>query len=163
MNKYNRFIILFAILCMFALSGCSEIYITNISELNVRVSVNTPDSGSPSTRLVRPASIASVFSSNGGRYTVTVLPDEEYRGLLEDLQSEISEKLFKEGAALSVADVTRLTQRMNEIDQALERLDDQFGASCVGYVPDYESVTAYVSWDFTASQFVLECGSGSSE
>ena len=163
MNKTRPIMFSFVILCALALSSCSEVYVTNLTELNVRVSVNTPDSGSPSTRLVRPVEIESVFSSNGGRYSVTVLPDENYRELLEGLQRDISRKLFDEGATLSAADVSQLTQRMNEIDQALEALQGQAGASCSGFVPDFESVTVYVTWNAAASQFILECGSGSSE
>jgi len=162
MNKRKMLLLTACILGVLFLSGCSEVYVTNLSELNVRVSVVTPDTGKPSTRLIRPAGTTSIFSSNGGRYRVTILPDEEYRKLLDELKQEISRKLFHEGATLTSAEVKQLTQRLNDIDQIIGDIQDNYGASCSGYVPDYDSVTAFVSWDSGANKFVVQCGSGSS-
>jgi len=162
MRKQKMVMVTAFLLCVLFLSGCSEIYITNLSDFNVRVSVNTPDAGSPSIRNLRPAATVSVFSSNGGRYVVTILPDENFRKFLDELKQEISQKLMKEGAALTVEEVQRLTQRLNDIDLMVKEMQDDYGASCSGYVPDYESVTALVSWDQTLSKFTLSCSSGSS-
>ena len=59
------------------LTGCVDFAVVNISELDVRVSIQTPDSSGAYTRFIRAGDSASSFSSYGGGYTVSTLPDSE--------------------------------------------------------------------------------------
>ena len=144
------------LLCLL-LAGCSFVEIVNFSDLSARVRVQVPDSGSGYTRHVGPGRVAEVFSSHGGRYTVTALPDEEYRQLLLTIREDVTQRLFNEGATLTAAEVGELVNVLNTIDARLEELSTQF-ASCSGNVPEFETVTVTMSWDFDTSNWILICG-----
>jgi hypothetical protein len=144
------------ILLGLVLTGCSEVVVHNLSELQVRVLVRVPDEARGHTRVVRPADTEAFFSTTGGRYTVTTLPDEEYRQLLLDLQAEVGRRLFEERATLSAADVGRLVETLSSVDSQLDRMGEE-GASCQGHVPDFESVAVILTWDIGTSKWVLSC------
>lgn len=138
------------------LAGCTTIDVLNVSDSNARVLIQMPDQPGGVTRFLRPGDSTSTFSNYGGTVTITVLPDEEYRQLLKDLQTEISRRLFEEAASLSAADVSRLTERLNEVDAQLEQMADE-GASCSVRAPDFSSVTAVLSWSGSANNWELSC------
>ena len=150
--RWFGIVVLFGII----LSGCSFIRVQNVSEANVRVLVRTPDSNRGYTRVVTSGSVIDVFSSHGGRYTITTLPNEQYRALLNDLQQQVSERLFTEGKTLSAADVARLVERLNDIDHLLATLGDA-DTSCSGNVGDFDTAVAVVVWDETQQQWALTC------
>ncbi len=157
MSPIKKSILLAAAAVTLFLSGCTFVEVQNLSDLNARVLVRTPDSGSGYTRLVGSGEVASVFSGYGGRYTVTTLPNEAYRNLLIDLQAEISRRLFEERATLSGAEVARLVTRIQEISTLLDDLA-QKGASCAGNVPDFESALVVLVWDEQANNWEMTCG-----
>lgn len=138
------------------LGGCTFVQVQNVTELNVRVAVRVPDSSSTYTLMVSPVGIGEVFSSHGGPYSVTILPDEEYIQLLESIQNQITEKLFTEGATLSAEEVATLTRRINDIDAFLEEAKS-VNASCRGRVPDFETAVVTVSIEPATNSWVLEC------
>lgn len=154
----KRFQLAFLLLPLL-LSGCTFVRVINLSDLNARVQVYTPDSGSGYTRLVRAAGSVDVFAGHGGGYRVVMLPDEEYRALLDDIRTQITERLFTEGASLSAEDVRNLVQRLEAVDQALADLQE-VGGSCRGQVPDFETAIAIVNWNAEANNWSLECGGG---
>lgn len=138
------------------LSGCVTFDLINLSELNIRVMVHTPDSSRGVTKFLRPAGVDGTFSEFGGSYRIAILPDEEYRQLLLDLQSQITTRLFEEGAALSASDVANLTARVSEIDRALEDLARPL-PFCAGQAPDWSNVQAIVNYNTTINDYVIEC------
>lgn len=142
----------------FILSGCSFIRIQNVSEITATISIRTPDSGKAYTRNVPPAAIVDVFSSYGGRYTVTSIPSERYRQTLIDLQQQISTRLFEEGATLTAEEVRVLTDNLNLIDRLIEGMDEP-GASCSGSVADFDTSVVTISFDSNANLWNLYCGS----
>ena len=77
--KIKRQILFFGFLTALLLSGCSFVRIQNVSDTTVYVNVNVPDSGKAYTRIVGSGQIVDVFSSHGGRYTVTIMPNERLR------------------------------------------------------------------------------------
>ena len=156
----RRLILLATMSLALLLASCSFVRIQNVSDANATVLVRVPDSSQGYTRTVRPGAIIDVFSGHGGRYTITMLPDEQYRQLLEDLRTEVSRRLFEEGASLSADDVSRLVERLNDADNELARLA-QPGATCSGYLPDFDTVVVTLAWDFTTNQWALACSSGS--
>lgn len=139
------------------LAGCSFVAVQNVSEATAVVRVIVPDNGYGYTRKVRSGDMVEVFTGHGGRYTVTVLPDEDYRNLLTGLRAEISRRLFRERDALSADDVRNLVQRLRDVDEALADLARP-GASCGGTVSDFESVVATVSYDAANGRFSVSCG-----
>ena len=141
------------------LSGCSFVRIQNVSDAPITVSVNVPDSGKSYTRNIRAGDIVDVFSANGGRYTVTMIPGERYRESLGNLQQLISTRLFEERATLTAEEVTRLVQNLNEIDKLIEDLATPM-PSCSGYLPDFDTVVVVAAFDAVAVDYVLSCSSG---
>lgn len=141
------------------LSGCSFVRIQNVSDTPITVSVKVPDSGNSYTRIIRPGNLVDVFSGNGGRYSVTIIPSERYRDSLESMQRMVSTRLFEERATLSADEVTRLVQNLNEIDQLIDDLAKPM-PSCSGYLPDFDTVVVVVAYDMIANDYVLSCSSG---
>ena len=139
------------------LGGCSFVHVQNISEMPVYVLVKVPDSSKAYTRVVQPVGISEVFSGHGGRYTVTLLPNEDFVNLLQDLRGQISERLFTEGATLTSEEVAMLVNRLNDIDAALQSHLNSPSVSCSGNVPDYESAVVTVTYDQSLDRLTLDC------
>ena len=153
--KIKKQLIFIWFLLVLLISGCSFVRIQNVSDVRVYMSVRVPDSGKSYTRIIRPGQVVDVFSSHGGRYTVTVVPNERYETFLLDLQNQITKRLFEERATLTGEEVARLTQRLNEADQLLKELEEP-GASCSGYLPDFDTAVAVVVFDLSQNDFVLK-------
>jgi hypothetical protein len=154
----NRFAkkILHALVFIFLLSGCSFVRVQNVSDTNVRVLVNVPDSNAGISRNVRPGSVVDAFSSHGGRYSVTILPNERYREFLLDLRTEIGRRLFEERAELTGDEVGRLVARLNEVNVFLKELAEP-GASCSGSLPDFDTSVVIIVFDISLAKYVLSC------
>ena len=159
LNK-KTFILIALLISIVFLSGCSFIRIQNLADAPITVSVNVPDSGTSSTRYIQSGSIVDVFSANGGRYSITMLPGERYKATLENLRNIISKRLFEERETLSAEEVARLVENLHQIDQLIDDLAKPM-PSCSGYLPDFETVVAVVSFDSFNGEYVLSCGSGS--
>ncbi len=144
-----------------ALSGCSVVEVLNLSEVSVRVLVTMPDSSGGHTRLVGSGETAEMFSSHGGAYTVTTLPNEEYRQLVLDVRDQLSRRLFEERASLSAAEVAELVQRITPLEAAVAGLAGEQG-SCGNTVPDFGAATVTVVWDEIDGRWSLSCGQGQS-
>ncbi len=149
-------VLAFLALAALLLSGCTFIRIQNVSDVSVRVAVLVPDSGAASTRSVSSGGLVDVFSSHGGRYTVTVVPSEQYRETLLTLQQQISDRLFVERATLTAAEVGQLVQNLNHITDLLAELELP-GASCSGNVPDFETAVVVISFDSPNNAWQLSC------
>jgi hypothetical protein len=157
MEKTKKIIFLLVIFFLgLILSGCSFVRVQNLSDVNVRVSVTVPDTGTASTRLVRSGQIVDVFSTHGGRYTVTTLPDEQYREFLEEIRNAVTQRLYDERDTLTAEDVATLVQRLEDVDQALDGMA-QVGASCAGQLPDYETAVVTIAWDTESNNWELQC------
>lgn len=145
-----------ALLCAFLVSGCVSIDVQNVSEVDTRVLIRPPDSGRGYTRLVESGGIASTFSTQGGSFSITTLPNEEYRQLVMEVREQLGRRLFEEGATLTPAEVAEIVQRMAQLSENLELLGEE-QTSCSGSVTDFGSVTAVLSWDESAGKWVLTC------
>ena len=141
------------------LSGCSFVRIQNVSDASVRVRVRVPDSGTSYSRHIRPGRVEEFFSSHGGRYSVELVPTESYIDSLNSLQEIITQRLFTEGQTLSAAEVARLVENLNQIDQLLAEAAEP-GASCSGNVPDFDTSVVVVIYDPMAASYQLSCSSG---
>ncbi len=155
-NK-SKIIVCGLLLVVLALSGCSFIRIQNISDARLRVLVRVPDNRKGYTRSIQPGQIVDVFSGQGGRYSVTTLPDEQYRQLLIELRAEVSRRLFVDRQNLSADDVALLTSRLNDADSELERLNSGDSAFCAGFVPEFETVVVTAAWDLYEQNWSLVC------
>lgn len=164
MTKLNRSrTIFFAVLLLaLFLSGCSFVRIINVSAAPATVSVNVPDNGKAYVRTVSSGGIVDVFSSHGGGYTITMIPSEQYLEILNRLRSNIETRLFAERQTLTSEEVRQLVENLNHIDSLLEetRLP---GASCRGYVPEFDTAVVTISIDFDTNAWILQCESGSGE
>lgn len=158
LNK-KTFLLIALFFSVIILSGCSFVRVQNVSESEITVSVNVPDSGKSYTRNIEAGNIVDVFSANGGRYSVTMLPSERYRESLMNLQQLISARLFQDGATLTSAEVAQLVENMNSIDQLIAELENPM-ASCSGYVPDFETAVVTVIYDGSGSDYAMECSNG---
>ena len=156
MLSRNRLLHLILLGILILLSGCSFVRIQNVSSNQITVLVQVPDAGSGYTRNIDSGGIVDVFSSHGGRYTVTLIPSEEYRALLTDLQQQVGNRLFEERGTLTAAEVAILVERLNSIDQALEELTKP-GATCSGTLPEYDTVVVTVAFDSINSEYSLSC------
>jgi hypothetical protein len=138
------------------LSGCVNFKVLNLSEVSVRVLIDTPDSQTGTTKLVAAGGIGDTFSTHGGGFRISILPDEEYRSLLLEVQEQINQRLFTEGGTLSSSDVADLVSRISQIDQALADLARPYPV-CTGSAPDWSTVDAFVNYDSTAGTFTIDC------
>ena len=159
MMKKKSLILLAIILSIGILSGCSFVRIQNVSENTVTDLVNTPDSGKAYTRTIRGGQIVDVFSANGGRYTVTMIPTERYKDTLYTLQQQISNRLFEERATLTADQVATLVKNLNTIDQAIKDLAKPM-PSCSGYLPDFDTVVVIIALDYSTGNYEVSCSSG---
>ncbi|MCP4139691.1 MAG: hypothetical protein GY755_05275 [Chloroflexi bacterium] len=160
-KKFSRATLLFGLMLVFLLSSCSFVRIQNVAVSTATVSVRVPDSGKTYVRTIRSGAIVDVFSSHGGSYTITMIESEEYINFLKDLRSEIERKLFSEGKTLTAEEVVRLTENLKQIDSSLEQTRLP-GATCSGYVPDFDTVVVVISFDDFNANWSLSCSSGSS-
>ena len=160
--KRSRTIVFAILVLALFLSSCSFVRIQNVAATTATVSVRVPDSGKAYVRTIRSGAIVDVFSSHGGGYTITMIASERYLDTLNRLRSQIETRLFAERQTLTAEQVAQLVQNLNHIEQLLE--DTKLpGASCRGYVPDFDTAVAVVSFDDFNSMWELSCGSGSSE
>lgn len=147
-------------LCLVALAavGCSAVEVVNMSDTTVVVQVTVPDRSGSVTRSI-PAREASLFTSeHGGTYSVGTLPDRNYLELLQRLRSEISGRLFLEGASLSAADATRLQLQIIDIDREIKQeQSNSRGGFCRGRLPDWESARAVIAFDEAARRYRVDC------
>jgi hypothetical protein len=157
MKKKKIAALLFLPLVAILLSGCTFIRIQNVSDSPVRVAVIVPDSGGGYTRSIPSGGLVDVFSSHGGRYTVTIVPNEQYRETLLRLQEQISDRLFNERASLTGAEVAQLVENLNHITALLQELELP-GASCSGNVPDFETAVVVIAYDSFNNSWELSCG-----
>lgn len=149
------------LLAFLLLTACVDFNISNLSEVNARILIQTPDGGNY-TKSVKSYGNASGFSGHGGNYTISVVPDEQYLQLLRDLRQRISQRLFEEGNVLSAEEVARLVQNMEDIEAQLQK-EAERGASCSGAAPDFSSVNAIISWSNAESDWAISCGVVSEE
>jgi hypothetical protein len=159
-KKFPRTLLLFSLILVFSLSSCSFVRIQNIAATTATVSVRVPDSGKAYVRTIRPGAIVDVFSSHGGSYTITMIAGERYLETLNTLRSQIETRLFKEGKTLTAEEVTQLAENLKNIDKLLEQTKLP-GATCSGYVPDFDTVVVVISFDEFNTNWSLSCGSGS--
>ncbi len=160
-KKFPRTILLFSLMLVFLLSSCSFVRIQNVAATTATVSVRVPDSGKTYVRTIRSGAIVDVFSSHGGSYTITMISSERYLDTLNSLRSQIERRLFMEGKTLTAEEVRQLTENLNHIDSLLEQTKLP-GATCSGYVPDFDTVVVVISFDDFNTNWSLSCGSGSS-
>lgn len=147
---------LLLLLCVLFVGGCVGIDVQNVAEVEVRVLIRTPDSGRGYTRLVNAGEVASTFSTQGGTFTISTLPNEEYRQLVLDVREQLATRLYEERATLSPSDVADIVQRITQLTENLELLGQE-QASCSGSVTDFGTVTAIVSWDDANGKWSLTC------
>jgi hypothetical protein len=153
----NRFLIALLLLAgILLLGGCVNIAVLNITNVESRVLIKTPDSGTGYTKLVEPGNSVDTYSSHGGRYSISTLPSEEYRRLVLSVQEQLSARLFTEAATLSARDVAQIVQQISELNDSLDSLARE-GATCTGTAPDFSSVTAVLGWDESANVWTLDC------
>ncbi len=160
MSERSRVLVFITLIISLFLSNCSFVRIQNVSAGTATVSVKVPDSGKAYVRNVPSGGIVDVFSSHGGGYTITMIAGEKYLALLHRLRSQIETKLFAESQTLTAEEVALLVENLNNIDRLLEQTREP-GATCSGYVPDYETAVAIISYDDINATWVLNCGSGS--
>lgn len=161
-NANRRLLWILVIPVVLFLSGCVNVDVINVSEINARVLIGLPDAPGGYTRYIRAGQSTSTFSNHGGVVTIRTLPDEEYRRLLDNLRTEISRRLFEERESLSAEDVARLVRQLEDIDSQVEQLADD-GTSCSVNAPDFSSVTAVLSWDTANGKWSLSCSVATDE
>lgn len=154
-------LILDLLVCFLLLTACVDFNISNLSELNARVLIQTPDGGNY-TKSVESSGYASSFSGHGGNYTISVVPDEQYLQLLRDLRQQITQRLFEEKGVLSAEDVARLVQNLQDIEKQIEK-EAERGASCSGAAPDFSTVSATITWSEAEGDWAISCGVVSDE
>jgi hypothetical protein len=150
-----------AFCCLVLLSACVDFNIINVSAVNARILIQTPDGGRHA-KVVKSGGSTGSFSEHGGSYTISILPDEQYLALLRELRQEITRRLFEERETLSADDVARLVQRLEEIEEQLEK-ESQRGVSCSGVAPDFSSVNAVISWSDFDGEWSIDCAVDTAE
>lgn len=149
-------ILLLLLLCALFVGGCVAMEVQNVADVEVRVLIRTPDSGRGYTRLVESGEVAATFSTQGGSFTISTLPNEEYRQLVLDVREQLATRLYEERATLSASDVAEIVQRMTQLTENLELLVKE-QASCSGSVTDFGSVTAIVAWNELDGKWTVNC------
>lgn len=158
----RRILLVVSLTFILFLAGCVTVDVINLSELNARVLISLPDAPGGYTRAIRAGDSTSTFSNYGGRVTITTLPDQDYRSLLESLREQISTRLFQEGSTLTAEEVGILVQRLQDIDDAVTSLAND-DTACTVNAPEFSSVTAFLSWDSENSKWNLSCSVASDE
>lgn len=138
------------------LAGCTFVRVVNNTTSTNTVLISVPDNAWGYTRRVRSGGSTEVFSSHGGRYVVSLLPDKEYIQLLESIRAIITKRLFQEGASLTPAEVAQLVNRLEDIEQQIEQ-ELAVQATCSGSVPDFETVVVTLSGDSASGTWQLSC------
>lgn len=154
MRFIPRFTLL--LLCAFLAGGCVSFDVQNLSDVDTRVLIRTPDSGRGYTRLVESGEVASTFSTQGGSFTISTLPNEEYRQLVLDVREQLGTRLFEESASLSASEVAEIVQRIAQLTENLEALGRE-GGSCSGSVTDFGSVTGIITWNDIEQKWSVVC------
>ncbi len=144
------------ILLSLIMSGCSFVRIQNVSNIDARVLVRVPDNSRGYTRFIRSGNIVDVFSGHGGRYTITLLPNEQYLELLNGVKQHISQRLFNERATLTGNEVARLVERLNEIGELITQ-QSSINVSCTGSLPDFDTVVVTIAFDSINNSWEFIC------
>ena len=160
--KYSRVIIFTTLVLPLFILSCSFVSMLNISANTATVSVRVPDSSKSYVRTIPSGGSVEIFSSHGGRYTITMIASEQYLDILNRLRSQIETRLFTERETLAPEDVSSLVENLNHIDKLLEQAKEP-GSTCSGYVPDYETASVVISFDDFNNAWIVECGSPSGE
>ena len=118
--KSAHIVVFASLLLALILSSCSFVRIQNIAASQATVSVLVPDSGKAYVRNVESGGIVDVFTSGGGRYTISMIASEQYLDILNRLRSQIETRLFQERQTLTAEEVRQLVENLNHIDRLLE-------------------------------------------
>jgi hypothetical protein len=153
----SRFLLIFILFVVF-LTSCTFVRIQNVTEAPITVLIVVPDSGGGYTKRIPAGGISETFSAHGGRYTVTMVPGEQYEAILKNLRDVITKRLFEERQTLTSEEVSNLVKNLNQIEKLIEDLSKP-GAKCSGYVPDYETAVVIVGYISFEGVYDLSCQS----
>lgn len=156
--KCSRVIVFATLVLALFLSSCTYVNIQNVSGGEATVSVKVPDSNKSYVRTVPSGGSVEIFSSHGGGYTITMIASEVYLDILNRLRTQIETRLFTERQALTTEEISSLVENLNKVNQLLEQAKEP-GASCSGYVPDFETAYVVISINDFNNAWNVVCGS----
>ncbi len=153
MKRFHKIILLIAL--VLPAIACANIYVENGSSQHVSVRVHVPD-GDYATRL-GPDQSDDWDVIGGGTYTVNVLPDEEYRTALSNMQRYFMELLSKP-LTISPPEFALASQAVPELRQELEQMATT-GNSCSGEIDDLiqQTISVRIFFDPKTATLFVQC------
>jgi len=137
MKKYE-FSLSLAVLAL-AILACANLTVTNKDEKETAIVHITLPGGDGGTRPLAPGEVYTKFASEGGEYTVKVLPSEAYLKKLKETEQKASDVL-KNPTAYSASAISDALHAFFEIPTTIAAL--AAGTACKGELPDLEEIRA---------------------
>lgn len=157
MFKRSQIIVILAILLLSVfLIGCTSITVVNESTVDGKavVWVREPDYSRGGNFRVGPGESTSTFSAYGGSYSVTVTDFLVQEATLLTTRSTIIQGIHINQNNPEL--VAQLRSALETYNNLLLNMEAQ-GVTCRGYVPDWGSVTAIITWNPVTETYNLSC------
>lgn len=157
MKRIRLSIVLLA-LAGLALSACTYVEVANTANETALVKVNMPDGSAP-VRFIDAGSSTSFMTAQGGRYTLAVLPNQQYVEMLNGLKAMIAFQLFSTTPPTEAGLMDLMDQIISLDEQIRKELETK--ASCGNRVADFSIAQAGVA--LNGDTWSATCGEGKAE
>ena len=159
MNKPKRRLIFLAVVFALTTLACGTLSVANQSDFKVLVSVTLPGSNSTDSHLYKPGEVYDYYPESSGKYTISVIPQEDYIKEMDRLRTNILGTLYINQNTLESDMIIPLTKRLATIEQTLSSLTTH---SCSGNFVDDSSISAAVNMS-KQGEITLTCPSSESQ
>ena len=153
-NNTRKLLLLITLLGLLTLA-CNTLSVANKSEYKVLVSVVLPGASGADSHIYQPGEVYDYYPGSGGRYTISVSPQEEYVAEMDKLRANIVLALTTKYDVMQPGVFVELTEKLARIDKILSSLTTH---SCSGNIMDDANVMATINMT-KEGEITLDCPS----
>ena len=139
--------------------ACGTLSVTNQSEYKAVVSVNLPGSSSTDSHLYKPGETYDYYPETSGKYTISIIPQEDYIARMDDLRLQVLLTLHGYQSVIRPEYVVELIEQLADIDRTLSSLTSH---SCSGNFLEDSNITATFNMS-NEGEITLTCPSSESQ
>jgi hypothetical protein len=122
--------------------ACNTLSVSNQSDYKVLVSVVLPGASGADSHIYQPGEVYDYYPGSGGRYTISVIPQEDYVAEMDELKANIILALTTKYDVMQPNVFVELTEKLAKIEKTLSSLTTH---SCSGNLMDESNVMATIN------------------
>jgi hypothetical protein len=122
--------------------ACNTLSVSNQSDYKVLVSVVLPGASGADSHIYQPGEVYDYYPGSGGRYTISVIPQEDYVAEMDELKANIILALTTKYDVMQPNVFVELTEKLAKIEKTLSSLTTH---SCSGNLMDESNLMATIN------------------